>query len=131
MASTQPSTQKPNFDSKKSQKTSCKTFHKKPTLLNFVNLPTTFPPRLSEETKFHFYLGPDPLILNFLKILVFEKTHLLFKLIFKLTQLQKIPEYDIFRNTNLHFSVKYEFGTKRRSICSRALFMKRFYFSLL
>ena len=34
-----------------------------------------------------------------LKILVFEKGNWLSKLIFKATQLQKIPEYDIFQNT--------------------------------
>ena len=62
-----------------------------------MNLSTNICPRLSEETDFRFYLGPDPLILYFLKILVFEKTHSLFKLIFKATQWQKIPEYGIFQ----------------------------------
>ena len=38
-------------------------------LLNFVNLSTTFCPRLSEETDFHFWLIPGPLILDFLMIL--------------------------------------------------------------
>ena len=42
-------------------------------------------------------VGPDPLILHFLKIFVFEKSYSFFKLIFKATQLQKIPEYDIFQ----------------------------------
>ena len=36
-------------------------------------------------------------MLHFLKILVFEKAHSLFKLIFKATPLQKVPEYDIFQ----------------------------------
>ena len=30
---------------------------------------------------------------------MFEKAHLLFKLIFKATPLQKVPEYDIFQKT--------------------------------
>ena len=71
----------------------------KPVLLNFVNLSSIFCPRLSEETDFHFQLGPDPLILQFLKILVFENAHSLFKLIFKANQLQKVPEYDILQKT--------------------------------
>ena len=44
---------------------------------------------------------------------MFEKCHLLFKLILRATQFQKIPEYDIFQKTVfLHVSIKYEFGTK-------------------
>ena len=39
------------------------------------------------------------MILYFLKIVVLAKGHLLFKLIFKSTQLQKVPEYDIFQKT--------------------------------
>ena len=35
------------------------------------------------------------------------------------------------KNTILCFSVKYEFGTKHCSSCSRVVFMKRFYFFLL
>ena len=61
----------------------------KPILLNLVNLSKQFCPRLSEETDFHFRLGPDALILHFLINLVFEKTHFLFKLIFVATQSQK------------------------------------------
>ena len=71
----------------------------KPTLLNFVNLSPTFCPRLSEEAKWHSWLGPYPLIIHFLKFLIFGKSHSLFKLIFKATQLQKKPEYDIFQKT--------------------------------
>ena len=56
-----------------------------------MNLFLIFCPRLSEET------FPGPLILHFLKILVLEKAHSLFKLIFKETQLQKVPEYDTFQ----------------------------------
>ena len=69
----------------------------KPTLPNFVNLSTTFCQRLSEEAKFHLKLSPDALILHFLKFLISEKSYLIFKFIFKATQLQKIPEYDIFQ----------------------------------
>ena len=39
----------------------------------------------------------DPFILYFVTILVFGKFYLLFKLIFKATQFQKIPEYNIFQ----------------------------------
>ena len=43
MASTQRATQEPNFDvsSEKIAKNSCKTFHKKPNLIDFVNLSTS------------------------------------------------------------------------------------------
>ena len=41
----------------------------------------------------------NPSFYIFLKILLFEKAHLLFNLIFNATQLQKIPEYDIFQKT--------------------------------
>ena len=58
--------------------------------------------RLSEGTDFHFLLGPDSLILHFLKTLVFEKAHSLFKLIFKVTQLQKMSEYDIFQKARFY-----------------------------
>ena len=92
IASTQPSTQKSNFDifwSKLTKKSPVKHSIEKPSFLNFESLSPTLCTRLSEETYFHFWLSPDPFILHFLKILVFEKTHLLFKLIFKATELQK------------------------------------------
>ena len=94
MTSSQPSPQKSIFDvfGKNFQKISGKTFIEKSILLKFVNLsPIFFCPVFSEETYFQFYLGPDHFILHFLKILVFEKAHLLFKLILKATQLQEIP----------------------------------------
>ena len=71
----------------------------KPILFTFLNFSATLRPRLSEETDFHWSLGPDPLILHFLQLLVLEKTHSLFKLIFKATQFQEIPQYDIFQKT--------------------------------
>ena len=37
------------------------------------------------------------MVLDFLRVLVFEKSHLLCQLIFKVTQPQKIPENDIFQ----------------------------------
>ena len=74
-------------------------------------------------------MGRDPLILHFLKILVFEKTHLLSKLIFKGTQLGKnTGKGYLSKNTILHLSVKYDFGSKRCSSCSSAVFIKKFYF---
>ena len=68
-------------------------------LLKFVNLSLTFCRRLSEETHFPFQLSSNPLILHFLKVLVFEEAHSLSKMIFEATLLQKIPECDIFQKT--------------------------------
>ena len=59
-------------------------------LVKSLNLPSTFCPRLFEEPNFYFWLGPGPFILHFLKILALEKAHSFFKLIFKVTQLQKV-----------------------------------------
>ena len=61
-----------------------------------MNLSPTLGLILSEETDFHFYFGPDLLILFFLKILVFQKTHSFFKLIFRAMQLQQ-PKHNIFQ----------------------------------
>ena len=53
---------------------------------------------------------PDLLIINFLNIIGFKRTHQLFNLIFMITHLQQRPKYDIFQkalfctlasNTNL------------------------------
>ena len=65
--------------------------------LNFMNLSTALGPILSEETDFHFYFGPDLLILYFLKILVFQKTRSL-KLIFRAMQLRR-PKHNILQKT--------------------------------
>ena len=65
----------------------------------------------------------------FLKILLFERAHSLFKLI--LRQLKCKKYLNIPKNTILWFSINYKFGAKRYSSCSRAVFMKRFYFYLL
>ena len=63
-----------------------------------MNLSATFCPRLSKQTYFCFYLGPDTLTLHYVGILVLEKSYLLFKLIFKGSRFQRLPEYDIFQN---------------------------------
>ena len=100
-------------------------------LFTFVNLSPNFCPRLSEETDFHFQLGPNLLILHFLKILylVSEKAHLLLKLSFKATQLQKMPECDIFQRALFCIlASSMNLGTKRCFSYNRAAFMKRFYF---
>ena len=56
-------------------------------------------------------------------------THLFLKFIFKATQLQKNTGIGyLLKNTILHFSVKYQFGTKRYSSCRSTVFIKRFYF---
>ena len=62
-----------------------------------MNLSTALGPILSEETDFHFYFGPDLLILYFLKILVFQKTRSL-KLIFTAMQLRR-PKHNILQKT--------------------------------
>ena len=85
------------FFSEKLQKVSCKNLIQKAIFFNFLNISPLFCPRLSQETNFHFKLLLHSLIVLNLKILVFEKSHSLFKLIFKATQLREIPEYDIFR----------------------------------
>ena len=85
------------FSVKNRKKSAVKHFIEKLILLNSVNLSPTFCPTLCEETNFHLLLSPDPLILHFLKIFVFENTHSLFQLIFEATHLQKIPEYHIFK----------------------------------
>ena len=71
------------------KKSSVKHSIEKPSFLNFENLSPTLCTRLSEETYIHFWLSPGTFILHFLMILVFEKAHSLFKLIFKATELQK------------------------------------------
>ena len=101
MASTQPAAQIPTFSVKNSKKSAVKHSIEKPILLNFVYLSTIFYPRLSEEIEFHFKLGPDPLILHFLKNLEFQKTHLPFKVIFRATQLQQRPKCGIFQKALL------------------------------
>ena len=98
MASAELTFLKPSFDvsCKKLQKISCKTFIEKPIFLfcflKFVNS-TTCSPRLSEETDFHSQYGPDSLVFRFLKILVFQNTYFLFKLMFRATDLQQKLKY--------------------------------------
>ena len=61
-----------------------------------MNLSTILGLILFEEIDFHFYFGPDLSILFFLKILVFQKTYSLFKLIFRAMELQQ-PKHNIFQ----------------------------------
>ena len=49
--------------------------------------------RLFEE------IGPGPLILHFRKILIFDKTHSLSKVIFQAMQLEKVLEHGTFQKT--------------------------------
>ena len=74
-----------------------KHFIEKPILFDFVNLSTTFCSRLSEETDFHSQLSPDPPDFTFSEDFRILKTHSLFKLIFRATQLQQRRKYDIFQ----------------------------------
>ena len=80
MENTQPTIQKLNFEtfgktSKKKKKKAVEDSIEGSNLLNFLNLSTTICPRLSEEAVFHFQISPDPMILHFLKSLVFQKIH--------------------------------------------------------
>ena len=86
---------------KNCKKSAVKHSIEKSILLNFVNFSPTFCPRLSEGTDFHFSFltRSRSLDFTFSEVLVFEKTHSLLKLVFKVTQLQNIPEYDIFQKT--------------------------------
>ena len=101
VASTQPNTQKPNFHGfiKSRKKLAVKHLISNSTFLSFRNFSTIFGVRISQEADFHFQLLWNPLILNFLNILVFQKVHLFFKLIFKTTQLKQRAKYiyDIFQ----------------------------------
>ena len=54
--------------------------------LNFVNLSKTFCSRMSGEIHFYFEPRPNPSILHFRKILVFQTIQSFFKLIFRVTQ---------------------------------------------
>ena len=99
-------------------------------LLNFVNLSSSLLSKIVRGNWFSFLNRSR--LLDFTFSEDFSIFSILFKMIFKETQLQKMPEYDIFqKNTILDFSVKYEFGTTRCSSCSRAVFVKWFYFYLL
>ena len=83
MENTQPTIQKLNFETfgktskkkKKKKKKAVEHSIEGSNLLNFLNLSTTICPRLSEEAFFHFQISPDPMILHFLKSLVFQKIH--------------------------------------------------------
>ena len=77
MENTQPTIQKLNFETfgKTSKKIAVEHSIEGSNLLNFLNLSTTICPRLSEEAFFHFQISPDPMILHFLKSLVFQKIH--------------------------------------------------------
>ena len=102
MASTQRNTQKPNFHSfvKSRKKLAVKHLINKSIFLSFRNFTTICGARMSQEADFHFQLFWNPLILNFLNILLFQKVHLFFKLIFKTTQLKQRAKYieDISQN---------------------------------
>ena len=56
--------------------------------------------------------------LYFLYIFIFQKTHFIFKLIFRATELQLRHKYNISESAILDFSLNYKFGTKYCSNCS-------------
>ena len=76
MTGTKPITQKPNFDIflKSYKPLAVKHSIEKSIQLNFVNLSKTFCPRMSGEIHFYFKPRPNPLILHFQKVLVFQTT---------------------------------------------------------
>ena len=131
-ASGQPKSQIFNFLVRKLHKISCKKLYRKIISLNFGTFSSTFFPRWSEETDFYYELEPGPLILHFLKIFSIWKIPVALQIDFLATQLSNVLEYDIFQKTLFfHFSAKYEFRSRRRFSCSRAVVMKKFYFYFL
>ena len=117
------------FFGKKWQKISCRTFYRKPIWLSFVSFSTTFRPRLSWGNTFSFLTWSRPLDFTFPGGFSILKDPFPLRMILSVTQLQQRPKYDIFQRP-IFCILKYEFGTKYRSNCSRAVFMKRFYFFL-
>ena len=91
MGSTHATIRNTNFDLfvRSKKKSAVKHSIEKSILLNFLNLSTTFYPIFSEDSDFHFQLSPNSLNLHSLKILVCQKIHFLFKLIFRAIQLQQ------------------------------------------
>ena len=56
-------------------------------------------PAVKHSTEKPIKLGPGLLIFYFLQILVFQKSHSLFKFMFRATHMQQRPKYDIIQKT--------------------------------
>ena len=80
---------------KKCKKSAVKPSKETFVLLNFVNISTILCPLLSEKTYFIFLTQPRPHWMSILQILVFYKSDSLLKLIFRATDLQQRPIFDI------------------------------------
>ena len=108
MTSTQPNTQKPNFDGfvKSRKKLAAKHLRNKSIFFNFRNISIIFGARISQEADFLFQLLWDPLIWNFLNILVFQKIHLFFK--WYLRQLSWSKELNMIYFKKDYFSLWHE-----------------------
>ena len=126
-----PITQILTFLKKSRKKSAVKLSIEKPISLSFVNLFITIFPRVSEKTDFYFQLGPDPS--NFSEDFSISKDpFVLQKLIFRANLSKQRPKIDKFQKqlfSTLALSAKLRL--KNSSDCSRAVFMKRFYFLLI
>ena len=103
MTSTQPSTQKLNLKifGKKLQKINCETFHRKTYFAWFCEFVSNLLSKIVWGNRSLFLTRSRLLDLTFSEDFSIWKAHSLFKLIFKASQLQKIPEYDIFQKAIL------------------------------
>ena len=114
------------------QNTSLKTFHRKPYFAKICEFRSNILSKIVWGNRFSFISWSRPL--DF----IFSEDFSIWKLWFAL-QIDIVDNsvaknnwiWCFSKNTILQFSVKYEFGTKRYSSCSRTVFMNRFYLFLL
>ena len=79
----------------------------------------------------HFFISTSvqtTLNLNFLQILVFQKSHKPLKLIFRSAELREILKFDIFQKSLFCTFGKSKVSTKSCSKCSRTLFLNSAHF---
>ena len=99
MARPQPAAQKPKFGScarKFPKNLLINISNKTPILVNFVKLSTILCPCCLRKHIFISYSAQTPWNLDFQWIFVFQKSHLLLKLIFR-NELRQRPKFDIFQ----------------------------------
>ena len=114
------------FLSEKSQKISCKTFYWK-TLVCLK--PFLFTTKIVWGDRFLFLIWSKPLDCTLSEDFGIWQDPFALQIDIKGNSVAKNTKiWYLSKNTILHFSVKYQFGTKCRSSCSRAVFKKRFYF---
>ena len=120
------------FFGKKSQNISCKTSHRKTYSAKFCEFVSNLVSKIVWGNRFSFLTLSRPLDFTFAEDFTIWKVPFALQIDIKGNSVAKtIWIWYFSKNTILHFSVKYEFGTKRCSSCSRAVFKKRFYFYLL